>query len=337
MRIVALEEHVLFTDLAQRISAADVAASGWVPAGWAPSDADKAASALDRALDDTQQERIGSMDEAGITMQVLSAVGPGAEMLAGEEGVSLARDYNDRLAQVVERQPDRFAAFAHLPMKNPEAAADELERCVTRLGFRGASINGTTDGLFLDDPRFAPILSRAEAIGAPLYIHPGPAPRVVRDIYFQGLPDFTAFILSNAGFGWHAETGLHILRLVVSGALDRNPDLKLIIGHMGELLPMMLQRVDAMFGPGTAIGLKRDVSQTILDQVWITTSGFFDQSAFLAALTAFGADRILFSVDYPYSPNDEATAFLNSLPVSPADRARIAHGNADALLGLPGA
>lgn len=123
----------------------------------------------------------------------------------------------------------------------------------------------------------------------------------------------------------------------MSGALDRNPDLKLIIGHMGELLPMMLQRVDAMFGPGKEIGLQRDVSQTILDQVWITTSGFFDQSAFLAALTAFGADRILFSVDYPYSPNDEATAFLNNLPVSPADRARIAHGNADALLGLSGA
>lgn len=174
MRIVALEEHVLFTDLAQRISAADVAASGWVPAGWAPSDADEPASALDRALDDTEQERIGSMDEAGITMQVLSAVGPGAEMLAGEEGVGLARDYNDRLAQAVERQPDRFAAFAHLPMKDPEAAADELERCVTRLGFRGASINGTTDGLFLDDPRFAPILSRAEAIGAPSISIPDP-------------------------------------------------------------------------------------------------------------------------------------------------------------------
>lgn len=334
MRIVSLEEHVLLPDLADRIPASDVAKSGWVPAGWLPTGATDEPSALDRALADTQGERIASMDDAGITMQVLSVVGPGAEMLSGDEGVRLARDYNDRLAQAVERHPDRFAAFAHLPMKEPEAAADELERCVRQLGFRGASINGTTDGLFLDDPRFAPILARAEALGIPLYIHPGPAPRAVRDAYFQGLPDFTSFILSNAGFGWHAETGLHVLRLVVSGALDRYPNLKLIIGHMGEMLPMMMKRVDAMFGPGAALGLKRDVSQTILDHVWITTSGFFDTSAFLAALTAFGADRILFSVDYPYSPNGEAAAFLGGLPVSPADMARIAHGNADALLGL---
>lgn len=334
MRIVALEEHVLLPELADRIPASEVAASGWVPAGWVRTGDGEKLSALDRALSDTQAERIDSMNETGITLQVLSVVGPGAEMLAGEEGVRFAREYNDRLAQAVERHPDRFAAFAHLPMKEPEAAADELNRCVTQFGFRGASINGTTDGLFLDDPRFAPILSRAATLGCPLYIHPGPAPRAVRDAYFQGLPDFTSFILSNAGFGWHAETGLHILRLVLSGALDRNPALKLIIGHMGEMLPMMLKRVDAMFGTGAALGLDRDVSQTILDQVWITTSGFFDTSAFLAALTAFGADRILFSVDYPYSPNDEATAFLNNLPVSPADRVRIAHGNADALLGL---
>lgn len=329
MRIVALEEHVLLPEMARRIPASVVAASGWVPSG-----RDEETGPLDQALGETQGERLGSMNEAGITMQVLSVVGPGAELLAGEEGVSLAHDYNDRLALAVERHPDRFAAFAHLPMKEPAAAADELERCVTRLGFRGASINGTTDGLFLDDPRFAPILTRAATIGCPLYIHPGPPPRAVRDAYYDRLPDNLAYLLSNAGFGWHAETAIHILRLVLSGTLDRNPDLKLIIGHMGEFLPMALQRADAMFGTGAEAGLRRKVSQTILDQVWITTSGFFDTSAFLAALTTFGADRILFSVDYPYSPNGDGTAFLHNLPVSPVDRARIAHGNADALLGL---
>lgn len=329
MRIVALEEHVMLPEMSRRIPEPVVAASGWVPTG-----AHWGSVALDAALTDMEGGRIDAMDQAGITFQVLSVVGAGAELLEGDEGVRFARDYNDRLATAVERNPDRFAAFAHLPMKDPVAAADELERCTKQLGFRGASINGTTDGMFLDNPRFEPILSRAADLGCPLYIHPGPAPRAVREAYYEGLPAVTAFLLSTSGFGWHSETALHILRLVLSGTLDQHHGLKLIIGHMGELLPMLLKRVDENFEAGGGTGRQRTVSQTILDQVWITTSGFFDTSAFLAALTAFGADRILFSVDYPYAANAAGTAFLNSLPVSPADRARIAHGNADALLGL---
>lgn len=333
MRIIALEEHVMLPEMSQRIPVSVAVEAGWVPTSghWGP-------GPLNEALSDIQQGRIDAMNQAELTLQVLSVIGPGAELLAGEEGIGFARDYNDRLAVAVERHPDRFAAFAHLPMKEPAAAADELERCVKRLGFRGASINGTTDGLFLDDPRFAPILARAEALGSPLYLHPGPPPRAVRDAYYSGLPgEISSYLLSNAGFGWHSETAIHILRLVLSGTLDRNPGLKLIIGHLGELLPMLLKRVDETFGTGTEAGRQRTVSQTILDQVWITTSGFFDTSAFLAALTAFGADRILFSVDYPYATNSAGVAFLKSLPVSPADRARIANGNADALLGLSAA
>ncbi|QKJ94683.1 MULTISPECIES: amidohydrolase family protein [Agrobacterium] len=330
MRIVALEEHVMLPEMTQRIPASIAVEAGWVPSGgdWGP-------GPLNEALGDIQNGRIDAMIQAGVTLQVLSVIGPGAELLAGEEGISFARDYNDRLAAAVERHPDHFAAFAHLPMKEPAAAADELERCVEKLGFRGASINGTTDGLFLDDPRFAPILSRAEALACPLYIHPGPPPRAVRDVYYGGLPsEISSYLLSNAGFGWHSEVAIQILRLVLSGALDRNPGLKLIIGHMGELLPMLLKRVDETFGTVAETGRQRTVSETILDQVWITTSGFFDTSAFLAALTAFGTDRILFSIDYPYATNGAGVAFLNNLPVSKADRARIAHGNADSLLGL---
>ncbi|SCB47389.1 hypothetical protein GA0061103_0151 [Rhizobium multihospitium] len=320
----------MLPEMTQRIPASIAVDAGWVPSGghWGP-------GPLNEALGDIQDGRIDAMNQAGVTLQVLSVIGPGAELLAGEEGISFARDYNDRLAAAVERHPDHFAAFAHLPMKEPAAAADELERCVEKLGFRGASINGTTDGLFLDDPRFAPILSQAEALACPLYIHPGPPPRAVRDVYYGGLPsEISSYLLSNAGFGWHSEVAIQILRLVLSGALDRNPGLKLIIGHMGELLPMLLKRVDETFGTVAETGRQRTVSETILDQVWITTSGFFDTSAFLAALTAFGTDRILFSIDYPYATNGAGVAFLNNLPVSKADRARIAHGNADSLLGL---
>lgn len=320
----------MLPEMTQRIPASIAVEAGWVPSGgdWGP-------GPLNEALGDIQNGRIDAMIQAGVTLQVLSVIGPGAELLAGEEGISFARDYNDRLAAAVERHPDHFAAFAHLPMKEPAAAADELERCVEKLGFRGASINGTTDGLFLDDPRFAPILSRAEALACPLYIHPGPPPRAVRDVYYGGLPsEISSYLLSNAGFGWHSEVAIQILRLVLSGALDRNPGLKLIIGHMGELLPMLLKRVDETFGTVAETGRQRTVSETILDQVWITTSGFFDTSAFLAALTAFGTDRILFSIDYPYATNGAGVAFLNNQPVSKVDRARIAHGNADSLLGL---
>lgn len=323
----------MLPEMTQRIPASIAVEAGWVPSGghWGP-------GPLNQALGDIQDGRINAMNQAGVTLQVLSVIGPGAELLAGEEGVSFARDYNDRLAAAVERHPDRFAGFAHLPMREPAAAADELERCVKKLGFRGASINGTTDGLFLDDLRFAPILSRAEALACPLYIHPGPPPRAVRDAYYGGLPnEISSYLLSNAGFGWHSEIAIHILRLVLSGTLDRHPGLKLIIGHMGELLPMLLKRVDETFGSGAETGRQRTASETILDQVWITTSGFFDTSAFLAALTAFGTDRILFSVDYPYATNGAGVAFLNNLPVSPADRSRIAYGNADALLGLSAA
>jgi uncharacterized protein len=193
---------------------------------------------------------------------------------------------------------------------------------------------GRCSGRFLDDPVFAPILARAEALDAPIYIHPGIPPKQVREAYYEGLPDALSFVFSIAGWGWHAETAVHVLRLVLSGALDRYPRLRLIIGHMGEGLPAMLARCDQVFGDAVPKLLKRTVSRTILDQVHVTTSGFFTLPPFLALLLTFGADRILFSVDYPFSQNDKGRAFLESLPVSPADREKIAHGNADRLLRL---
>jgi predicted TIM-barrel fold metal-dependent hydrolase len=273
------------------------------------------------------------MDGAGIAMQVLSAAGPGAELLAGADGVALAVDYNDRLAAAVGRHPDRFAGFAHLPMADGAAAADELERCVRRLGFVGALINGTTDGCFLDAPRYAPLLERAEALDVPIYIHPSVPPPAVYEAYYAGLPGGASFVLGTAGWGWHSETAIHLLRLVLSGALDRHPRLKIVVGHMGEMLPMMLVRLDDMFGRVPTAN-ERPVSRTILDQVWITMSAIFSLPPFLAALTSFGADRILFSVDYPFADNARGTAFLRSLPVGPSELAKIAHENADALLKL---
>ena len=328
MRIVALEEHFTIPALVQRIDPEAIRRRGWPPPGARPPSMSHEAE-----LADVGPARLADMDAAGITVEVLSTAGPGADLVDGEDGVRLARDYNDALARTVREHPDRYAGFTHLPMRVPDAAADELERCVSELGFRGAMVDGHTDGRFLDDPRFEPLLARAERLGVPIYVHPNIPPESVRNAYYDGLPGLTGFLLSSPGWGWHAETAVHILRLVLSGALDRHPGLKLIIGHMGEGLQSMLTRVDNVFGPNVP-HLQRPISRQILDQVWITTSGFFSLPPFVGALEAFGVDRILFSVDYPFSPNARGRSFLDSIPVSAEDREKIAHGNADRLLGL---
>jgi predicted TIM-barrel fold metal-dependent hydrolase len=162
----------------------------------------------------------------------------------------------------------------------------------------------------------------------------------VADAYYGGLPGSAGTLLSVAGWGWHSETALHVLRLIVSGTLDRYPRLHLIIGHMGEMLPMMMARCDKMFKPGTAgvagtVGANgRTISQTLRDQVYITTSGMFSWPPLQAALATFGIDRVMFSVDYPFSMMDEGRSFLDSLPLAPADVEKIAHGNAERVLKL---
>ncbi|MGH7044414.1 MAG: amidohydrolase family protein [Acetobacteraceae bacterium] len=329
MRIVALEEHFTVPDLVARIDPALIRRRGFPPP-------DMVWSQVTRRdeLADLGPARIADMDAAGITMQVLSVAGAGADLVAGPAGIALARAYNDALARAVAAHPGRLAGFAHLPMLAPEAAADELARAVGKLGFHGALINGLTDGRCLDHPDFDPILACAAALDVPLYLHPGIPPEPVRHAYYDGLPGQMGFVLSTAAWGWHIETAIQVLRLVLSGALDRHPGLKLIIGHMGEALPFMLARCEQTLAAEAAKVLTRSVSRTILDQVWITNSGFFTLPPFLAALQTFGADRILFSVDYPFAANATGRKFLDALPVSPTDREKIAHGNADRLLRL---
>ena len=331
MRIVALEEHCIFPDLAARIRPEAIIARGLTPGGHQPP-----VVARRDQLQDTGAGRLADMDAAGITLQVLSVAQAGADLLPGEEGAGLARDINDRLAQTVAGHPDRYAAFAHLPTSAPDLAADELERCVAQHGFLGGMVNGTTGGLFLDDPRFEPLLARFERLGVPLYLHPAPPPPAVREVYYDRLPGHSSLLLSIAGWGWHSETAIHVLRLVLSGTLDRHPKLKLVIGHMGEGLPAMFARCDQVFADEASDRLARTVTQTITDQVWVTTSGFFSLPPLAALLMTFGADRVLFSVDYPFSANRKGTDFLNSLPIPEADKIKLAHGNADRLLGLAG-
>lgn len=281
---------------------------------------------------DMGKDRIADMDAAGIDLQVLSLSG-GMDRLDAATAVALARDTNDKLAAAVQAHPDRFAAFATLALQEPEKAAREFERCVQQLGFRGALVNGTSDGQFLDHPRFMPLFETAQALDVPVYLHPGPPPKAVKEAYFGGLPADLGFSLSTAAWGWHVETGMHCLRLIVSGVFDRFPKLQIIIGHMGEGLPYFIARADEFLTPGTK-HLQRSIPEYLRENFHITTSGYFSLPPFLCALQVVGADRILFSVDYPYDSNDKGRAFLDTLPLNPADLAKISHGNAERLLKL---
>jgi len=186
---------------------------------------------------------------------------------------------------------------------------------------------------FPDDPKFAPLLARAEKLGVPIYIHPGMPPADVRKAYYEGFSKNINFGLATFAWGWHYEVAVHVMRLAVSGAMDKYPKLNFIIGHMGEGLPAMLARCEHQFGKDLSF-LSRPLSKTITDQVYITSAGFFTNPPFVAALETFGIDRLMFSVDYPYASNADGREFLDNVPLSPGDREKFAHGNADRLLKL---
>jgi uncharacterized protein len=328
MRVVALEEHFTVPDLVRRIDPHAISRRGFRPRK-VPANGPNPL----QLLPEIGEQRLRSMDEAGITVQVLSNTGPGPDLVSGPDGVAMAREMNEHLASAIARRPDRFAGFAVLPMQSPDAAAEEIVRAVKDLGFVGALINGTTDGRFLDHPSYDGLLAASVELDVPIYIHPHLPPEAVRLAYYSDLQPGACRVLESAAWGWHSETAIHVLRMVLAGTLDRHPRLRLVIGHMGEMLPVMLARIDEVSALDIE-HLKRPISRAIIDQIWITTSGIFSEPPFLAALQTFGIDRIMFSVDYPYAPNMKGRNFLDSISLSPVDMAKLTHGNADALLKL---
>jgi uncharacterized protein len=285
-------------------------------------------------LCDLGDGRIAGMDAAGIDLQVLSLTSPGVEQIAAPEAVAFAREANDHLAAAVQRHPDRFAGFAAVPTAAPDTAADELERTIRQYGFKGAVINGHIKGRYLDDEFFWPILERAQALEVPLYLHPTPPPQpVIAASYTGNFPPEVTRGLASFAWGWHIETAIHVLRLILSGAFDRYPNLQVVIGHMGEALPFMLPRLDRSL-PTQVTKLARPVGTYLRENIHYTFSGFNYTATFLDLLLQVGVDRIMFSADYPWGSMEQARSFLDQLPVSTADKERIAHGNAERLLRI---
>jgi predicted TIM-barrel fold metal-dependent hydrolase len=277
---------------------------------------------------DLGAKRLAHMDAHGVDVQVLSFGSPGPQGFAADVAVPMARDANDRLHAAVKAHPKRFAGFAALPTADPKAAVEELERCVTKLGFKGAMIHSHQQGEFLDAKKYWPMWERAERLGVPIYLHPAlPHPQVVK-AYFDGYEE-----LARAPWGFAVDTSCHFLRLVFCGLFDAYPKLKIILGHLGEGLPFAMHRLNEhSVHAAKRRGLKREPIEYLRENLVVTTSGNWFEPAFVCTLLALGADNILLAIDWPYESNKTGMEFFRKLSLSDADKEKIAHRNAERLL-----
>jgi 2,3-dihydroxybenzoate decarboxylase len=299
---------------------------------WNPTAADLPPQIRERALarlTDFGEVRLAAMDRAGIERAVLGLAGPGVQAERDTAtAIRNSRAANDFLAHEIEKRPDRYAGFAHLPMQDAKAAAEELERCVRQLKFCGAMINGHTNGQYLDHPSLAPFWERAEALGALIYLHPVdplvPAPVLEG---YKGL--------RRATWEWTFETGSHALRLIFGGVFDRFPGARLGLGHLGETLPFLLWRLDSRAGPDFyAVKLAKPPSHYIKNNMVVTTSGMCSAEPLVCTLSALGHEHVMFAADYPFESAEEAATFIDGVALEEQVRNDICFNNAARLLRL---
>lgn len=328
MRIIAVEEHISTEAFLRGAHGLDV-----VPG-------DETEMELMRTIENAPETRsrltdldarLREMDALGQDMAVLSLNPPGVQPYSAADAVPLAREFNDALAATVRRHPGRFGGLATVPPQDPAAAAAEIERAMGPLGLNGIMINSHTGGRYLDEPEFAPLLAAAEATRAPIYLHPrAPSTPAYRD---YGMP--------GAIWGFQAEAGLHAMRLILSGTLDRYPGLTVVLGHLGEGIPYWLRRIDnrhafAMHIPGATPlpPLSLTPSEYFRRNFVLTTSGIDDPDVLGLALHAIGADKIMFAIDTPYEDPPTAIAFLRDAPLTDEQRTALAHHTAERVFGI---
>jgi hypothetical protein len=317
-RIVAVEEHFRTPELEAVLDGPEKLFS----------------KALGESLGDLGAGRIAIMDEAGIDVQVLSSAAPHVHWMPPADALEVSARVNDGLAAAVSVYPDRFAGLATLATPDPEGAARELERCMGDLGFRGAMIHGHTQGRFLDDQFFWPMLEAAEALDAPIYLHPTYAPKPVMDAYYSNLPAPYGIMLSTGMMGWHFETGMHAMRMVLGGVFQRFPRLQLILGHGGEGVPFFLDRAVKVLRRASP-EMSEHLADTYRQNFYITTAAFFSDAPLKAVLELTPPDRILFATDYPYSQAKDGTDWMLATPAVDEElRAAILHRNSDRLFKL---
>jgi predicted TIM-barrel fold metal-dependent hydrolase len=324
VRIIAIEEHFITPMYREQVSANE-----FRNFYLATRSREMGHDIIEENLD-LGAKRIAHMDAAGVDVQVLSFGSPGPQAFAADVAIPMARDANDRLFAAIQSFPKRFAGFAALPTADPEEAARELDRCVTKLGFKGAMIHSHQQGEFLDGAKYRVVWKAAERLGVPVYLHPAlPHPQVVK-AYFEGYEE-----LARAPWGFAVDTSCHFLRLVFSGLFDDCPKLKIILGHLGEGIPFAMHRLDTHArAAAERRGLKKTPLQYLKDNLLVTTSGNWYEPAFVCTLLALGIDSMLFAIDWPYESNKVGMEFFNKLSLNDTDKHKLAHGNAEKLLKL---
>ena len=325
MRLIAVEEH-FSAPVYREKAGANEARSFYIT-----SRSERLGHDIGAELDNLGESRIKQMDAAGIDVQVLSFNAPIAHGFTAQEAIDMARGLNNRCASTIKAHPGRFSAFAALPVAEPEAAADELERCVSDHGFVGAMIHGHINGGFLDDRRYWTIFARAEKLDVPIFLHPAlPHPGAMK-AYFEGFED----VLARPGWGFAVDTSIHFLRMLCAGVFDAHPKLQFVMGHLGEGLPFAMHRLNEHTHlVARQRGLAKSPLDYIRDHLYVATSGNWYAPAFVCTLMALGAERILWAIDWPYESNEVATRFWRDISLSDGDREKIAHGNAERLFGL---
>lgn len=287
---------------------------------------------------DITGKRLELMDEAGIEKAIISLSSPTIQaILNTEKAVETAKRINDYTAESIANHRNRFEAFAALPTQSPEAAVKELQRCVKEYDFKGALINGFCQkdnpdvGVFLDEPQYIPFWEEVEKLNVPIYLHPRPMLESVREQMYGD----NHFWMETAAWGWHADLGTQVLRLVSSGIFDRCPNLQIVIGHMGELIPIFLWRITHR-----SMGHKRDnkaelpMNKYFQKNISITTSGNCSTPALMCAMMEMSTDRILFSTDYPYESMKQAADWFDNIPFSDIDKEKMGRLNAAKLFNL---
>jgi uncharacterized protein len=324
MRTIGTEEHLLTDEVVAAWGRLDADARNDSPAT-------ATLGQLGERLHEVGERRIASMDAAGLDVQVLSLAAPGLHDLPPDVGTHLQVETNDRIAELVSARPDRFQGFATLATPAPTAAAHELERAVTKLGLNGALLFGRTGERNLDDLENWPIFEAAASLRAPLYIHPqAPQPRV-RAALYDGFGDAVSNMFATVGIGWHYESGVQFLRLALAGVFDRFPDLRVLLGHWGEVVLFFLDRSDWL---AEEAKLPHLFSEYVRRNAYITAGGVYSQRYMRWAIDVVGAERIMFASDYPYRPGPPGGVehFLQTAGIDLVDQERIAAGNWEALV-----
>lgn len=285
-------------------------------------------------LQDLGSRRLEDMAHAGIGRQVIALTAPGLQIFDADTAAALAPEYNDMLAEAVRRHPESFSGLCAVAPHAPDAAARELERSVNSLGLRGAVINSHTHGEYLDDEKFWPIFEAAEALDVPIYLHPQtPPPAMIQPFLQSGL--------DGAIFGFGVETGMHLLRIILSGVFDRFAKLRLVVGHLGEAIPYWLYRVDHFYRIIVRTGRYERIrrlellpSEYMKRNVYLTTSGMAWEPVIMFARSVLGDDRVLYAMDYPYQYVPAEVEVSDKLPLDAAALKAFYQTNAQAVFGL---